>query len=337
MTVRLYMSTDPDAPPLRGNTPGDLINLLEKCLVTGYGDKAPAGWSKPYSSGAVAVFRTGSGSNGMYLRVDDSMVRTASGQTRWAAVSGYESMSDVDTGAPVDFAPPNSRAWLTMHGSDYANRDNARPWAVVADEAFVYYLPVPHTGEAGWRTPFMFGDLARPGPADLSATILNGTDSTSSSYSIVASTMANANFFSDLFYDGVRSALQTNATRVRVPRSYTQTGDPTYVGLLMDGAWRGWNGSPGNGNTPTNGGGLSLDAASGTLPLSPIAVFQPSGPVLRGWLPGAYAFAGPVSYLNDLDTFEGTGDLAGRTFLHRKSYGGSSQQYAINIELGNWR
>ena len=43
MTVRIYSSSDAGAPVLRGNTPGDLINLLEKCLVTGYGSKAGAG------------------------------------------------------------------------------------------------------------------------------------------------------------------------------------------------------------------------------------------------------------------------------------------------------
>ena len=60
MTVRLYRSTDGSAPTLSG-TAGDLINLLDKCLVSGYGSSTAAGWTKPYTSTNAAAFRPGLG------------------------------------------------------------------------------------------------------------------------------------------------------------------------------------------------------------------------------------------------------------------------------------
>lgn len=100
MTMRVYRSSDASAPALRGNTPGDLINVLDKCLVTGYGSLAGAGWTKPFTGTNLAVFRQGAGSNGMYLRVDDT---SSAAGSRSARVVGYEVMSDVNNGTPQSF------------------------------------------------------------------------------------------------------------------------------------------------------------------------------------------------------------------------------------------
>ena len=107
MTVRFYSSSDAGAPAVRGNTPGDIINLLTKCLVDGYGAKAGAGWTKPYTGTNVAAFRQGAGSNGMYLRIDDTSTEAGN---RNARIVGYETMSDVNTGAPQSFPTAAQRA-----------------------------------------------------------------------------------------------------------------------------------------------------------------------------------------------------------------------------------
>jgi len=84
----VYRFDDGNAPVHVG-TAGSLVNLLEKCLVTGYGDKLPAGWTKDYANveNTIAAFRnnpaTGTGfflscyryrrhyRHGTGIRVDD--------------------------------------------------------------------------------------------------------------------------------------------------------------------------------------------------------------------------------------------------------------------------
>ena len=45
MVPIIYKSTDTSAPVLAGNDRTCLVNLLNKCLVTGYGDRPAAGWT----------------------------------------------------------------------------------------------------------------------------------------------------------------------------------------------------------------------------------------------------------------------------------------------------
>lgn len=56
--VKVYLSTDKDAPRL-DRTAGSLQTILKACLVTGYGDKEPAGWTMPFEDTAkgIKVFR----------------------------------------------------------------------------------------------------------------------------------------------------------------------------------------------------------------------------------------------------------------------------------------
>ncbi|KAB2889780.1 MAG: hypothetical protein F9K32_11210, partial [Desulfobulbaceae bacterium] len=69
---QIYKSTDGNAPVMRGERRA-LIDVLRACLVDGYGDKTPAGWTLEFINATFdkAVFRnspvTGTG---FYLRVD---------------------------------------------------------------------------------------------------------------------------------------------------------------------------------------------------------------------------------------------------------------------------
>ena len=68
MALTIYRSSDAGAPSLTGAA-GSLIALLDACLRTGYGTKAGAGWTKPFTGTNIAAFRQGAGGNGRYLRV----------------------------------------------------------------------------------------------------------------------------------------------------------------------------------------------------------------------------------------------------------------------------
>lgn len=98
MALTIYRSTDSGAPSLT-YAAGSFIAMLDACLRTGYGSKAGAGWTKPYTGANIAVFRQGAGGNGRYIRVWNA--RTGDDPTTYcmtANVRGYEAMTAVSTG-----------------------------------------------------------------------------------------------------------------------------------------------------------------------------------------------------------------------------------------------
>lgn len=59
LPVTIYKSTDVGAPVGNVTKPSDWITILKKCLVEGYGDKLPLGWTLEYENAVsyAAVFR----------------------------------------------------------------------------------------------------------------------------------------------------------------------------------------------------------------------------------------------------------------------------------------
>jgi len=89
MAVNFYKWDDPGAPQLR-SVAGDLIAVLDACLVNGYGSKVGAGWTKEYYDAGTqqAVYRAPSG-NRCYLWVKDT-------GTFDAQVAAFATMSGVN-------------------------------------------------------------------------------------------------------------------------------------------------------------------------------------------------------------------------------------------------
>ena len=96
-TPIIYDSTDASAPVIDGQT-GSLITALRAILVSGYGAKAAAGWSEPFTAAAnIAVFRNNSTvGSGTYMRIDDAGSTAATGKT--AVVRNYSAMTALSTG-----------------------------------------------------------------------------------------------------------------------------------------------------------------------------------------------------------------------------------------------
>lgn len=300
MTVRVYSSADAGAPAVLGNTAGQLINLLEKCLVTGYGSKAGAGWTKPFSGTNVAAFKTGAGSNGMYLRVDEPVT---AGNYPNAKVAGFETMSDVNTGNgrfPSASVLPDGLYWYKSYSG--ATAADPRQWWLVANESFVILMiqtyPSQFVISPGYYSEmYCFGDLENTGPNDAYATILQGQTSTSGN--------SSGNFPLDSVTMGnTRSGLY-------MPRSYTGLGGSIQCGWAHDYVKSGvseWGGNNGYLQYP--------HGPDGALLLSPVWVHQPggvNGSNLRGTLPGIWAAL--QRGLARLDTFNGQGPMAGKQFM----------------------
>lgn len=132
MTVRVYRSTDVGAPSLGGA--GSLINVLDACLVTGYGSQAPAGWTKEYSGTNLAAYKQGALAtyNQYYLRVDNT-------NGDGGVVRGYESMDSIDSGVnPFPSLVQKLISPITL-GIWWLHSSTANvPWMVVATERTLY-------------------------------------------------------------------------------------------------------------------------------------------------------------------------------------------------------
>src|SRR5262245_26448894 len=133
MAVTVYRSTDSSAPTLSG-TAGDLVNVLDKCLVAGYGSKTAAGWSKPFTGTNAAVFRMGGG-NQFYLDVNDNGPGAGTGQE--ARVRGYETMTAVATGTGPFPTVAQLAAGIIVRKSA-ALSGTTRAWVMVADDRSFY-------------------------------------------------------------------------------------------------------------------------------------------------------------------------------------------------------
>lgn len=163
----IYRSSDGGAPALDG-TVGSLVNLLTTVLTgpsfngTGfaYGATPCAGWSRAFTGTDKAVYRPGAGTR-LYLRVQDDAPITA----KEARITGYESMSDVDTGTgPFPTAVQGlsgSIAALALRKSATAN-STARSWIIFADNrtAYIFILTGDDPGLGDpWYYGSAFGDF----------------------------------------------------------------------------------------------------------------------------------------------------------------------------------
>ena len=169
----IYRSTDSGAPVLTGSV-GDLVNLLDKCLVAGYGSKSAAGWAKTYSATNKAAFTQGAGSNGMLLRVQDDAPATA----KEARCTGYVTMSDVDTGTgPFPTAAQGTAgvamtAWRKSNTAD----STARAWLIFADSRTVHVF-IASGDTSGVYFRYSFGEFYSTVSSDPYRCLISGRTS----------------------------------------------------------------------------------------------------------------------------------------------------------------
>lgn len=160
-----YSSADSGAPSLAGDSSSRLDVLLHACLVTGYGSKAAAGWTRPFSATGKAVFRNAlaAGATGHMFRVADLGTDTLG--YRVATLQGYVSMSDVDTPVGSDLIP--NASWHA-NGGRILKKDalSSTPvnWYVWADELTCWGWI--EAGTPRNRLMFGFGDFESYIPGD---------------------------------------------------------------------------------------------------------------------------------------------------------------------------
>lgn len=244
MTVRVYKSSDAGAPQL-SSTADTLIDVLTGCLVTGYGSKTAAGWTRPYNDTNVAVFKQGGTSpkHSHYLRVEDV------GGTS-ARVVGYETMSDANTG--TNPFPDN----LQLSGGLYWYKPisaTTRPWMVFATERTFYIWWVtdggtsitgpnynfPTLNNSGYNPMmYMFGDFVSFDPGEKYSCIIIGNSSNASSTGAFATVDPHAGLLGSTIYAthfvsrpsvATSNAFNRANASAAVTKCYSSFGHGTYA------------------------------------------------------------------------------------------------------------
>lgn len=228
-TTRVYRSTDTSAPVLTGGV-SSLINLLDKCLVAGYGSQTAAGWSKPYTGTNKAAFRNSvaDGGTGMYLRVLDD--GSGTGGAREALCRAYASMSDVDTGTIETPTAAQLAAAMVWRKSDTTD-STARAWVLVADE-LTFYLNIDAGTLGGSGTISVLatgaGDIASDVPGDAYRFFIAGkvTQNGAGNHGYGNS------FFTAAPYQWWSSVAPSNGG-MYFARGHAGTGNPIKMGLAL--------------------------------------------------------------------------------------------------------
>ena len=305
----IYTSTDDSAPSLTGEV-GTLVNLLDKCLVAGYGTKAAAGWTKPFTGTNKAVFKQGTGSCGFYLRVlDDGSIATTA--ARIALITGYTTMSSVDAGGGQF---PDStqgilgtKAYWGIRKSDTLD-SVARPWILVAD-SMTFYLFVNTATNGGHVCGFGdFYSLA-PGITDINRCFIAGMNTEANSL---------ASFFSCGLGTIAAAATWSNMTGITVAKGMSDLGAGLPAIMVGDGI-RGGAGGAG----ALNGVLQSPNIPDSGFYLNPLWVGIPTGFQLRGRFRGLWQWLHPNASIGHGDVLSGTGPQVGKTFLFLKMAGTS--------------
>lgn len=321
MTVTVYKSTDGSAPTLTGQA-GSLTTLLDAVLVNGYGAKSAAGWSIGQTTTNKRQYVQGSGSTGYSLWVDDTAVTTA----KEARCSGYVTMSaTTPTGTgqyPTAAQSSIGTGMLIIRKSTTAD-STTRVWTIIAD-ATVFYI-FTETGD--YASPVgafsaMFGDFFTYGSSDTSNCAIIGRQIENS----------NAAQNNSTIYEGFpqlalpNTGLLSNTLNGHyVAANFTNVGGSLACGKHTDQTKMGWN-AGNNGmqlgylGSWTTGGSNTVWINQFSYPNGPDAGLY-MAPVwlhhqgnVRGYLKGLW---GPLQHmpLNHGDTFSGTGNLTGKSFL----------------------
>lgn len=317
MTVRVYRWDDAETGvPVLNYSAGALTTLLKKCLIDGYGSKAGAGWTLAYNGTNEYGFTNSvaAGGSGKGVKVSHAS------NSIYPIFVGFESI-DSGTGATTDSFPTTGQVSTGLIAVVSATADTtARPWMMVADEKrFYLWIGRSNTtaqglGNSTYHPMIFAGDPVNYNPADpYGFTVIGAYYQDPNGHamaSIGAShTTALSGHYTDRSYNGTYKSINSG-----------KVGDPTVSVTTM------------------GTGGLTYpDPHSGSMLLSKVRVTDggsAGGACFRGELPGLYQ---PLHSLpgNPGDTFTGSGDLAGKTFVLLSVGGAGSVTGRVALEISN--
>lgn len=333
---KIYRSTDTDAPVFIPNDTTTWQALLKQCLVYGYTDRDPAGWSIAYEDDVAQtlVLKQGGG-NQRYLWLGSPGLIGASGNTqsiRYLTVQSYLYMTDINTGTGMFPGVANTNIW------SFANQQNsgsavAQDWTIVATDKFflVYLNPTSAWSGDGYKPKiiYFFGDFKSNVTNDTYNTILSGYGtSTNGGYTCCFSDNALSDMSPFTWSEG--STTSPNSGAWMAGPFYQQLGFPTSPRFYPENYIAA-------GQYPGNGQNYFPDFCSNELNLSKIRVqeFWSGKMSARGTLPGIWLSCFSPEH-PDGTIVAGTGDLTGSSFFVLNSPINNYTWPVLYIQLDSW-
>jgi len=307
----IYSSSDASGPgPIQGVV-GDMLRVLNACLVNGYPGKAAAGWTKPLADSANAgCYQNGTGSSQLNLHIDDTAAQYAYA-TGWETISA---VGGVGTGTgqfptPAQHGTTGRVNWIKSTTASAV----PRTWIIAADAHTCYMWT--DIGSNGVYAHYAFGDVFSLKPTtDTYRCMIYGSS--------IGTTMLTAP-------TGMCDCLTSSQAA-----TYWGVANPNFIMHYMARTW----GGGGSSIQIGRGGDLQVSiqfnatypyaayqfgnqpyGPDNTVYMSPLRVFEyPSGQY-RGRFRGLYMPAHYYTQFSDGQTFSGAGDYAGKTFqvVHR--------------------
>ena len=322
-TTTVYSSTDASAPILYGAA-GSLVALLKAILVNGYGSKAAAGWTNPYTGTNTAVFQSGNNSNApsvLFVGDTGTVAATLVGGTA-ASAANYAGLTN-----PFPTSAQQTSG-LNIMKSATADSSNARPWICVADNRTFYLFIDPTSALTYGYYSCYFGEMysykAASGNTDNTRLVVGaggGSTYSAGTYGSSLNAVGTLQKTSTAYYDGTQPEYMA--------QSYTGSGGSIQVYKTGDISKCPTNSAMiANSNVPGNSsqylGNMTYPSpVDGGLYVSPGWVHEYNGstPPLRGHLRGIW-YPLHIMPLSNGDTFSGVGALAGKTFQAINANGG---------------
>lgn len=310
-TPTIYRSDDGSAPTITGEV-SSLRLALNAILVDGYGSQAAAGWTKAYEDAGshLVAYQPGSGLQ-RYLYLNDA-------PTQVAELRGYRTMSSISAG--FDPFPALNSVTVKCRKSVTAN-STARPWICLATDKTFYLIIFGNQTSLGsfdgGDAHIAFGEVADSTVPDSQflTFILGALDTSTTS---TTATVARQAFLFNNNSSGTapHGALEGFPSQVAVSARFLQSACVPWNEVLSGGS-----------SFPTY-----PDPSTGELLIARYLVLPESLYYSVGYLPGLWLLCHPAAGFTTLDTFSGTGSLAGRDFLIIKTGAG-----ALVFETGgNW-
>ena len=314
MPWTLYQATDAGAPSLSGQA-GSLLEVLDACLITGYGAKPAAGWTIAFTAGDKRVYRPGAAAKSRkFVRINDTS--SLAGGAREAGIRGFDSMTDIDTG--LNPFPDASQVSLSENSlvirKSTSSSTVARFWRVFADD----------------RTAILFIDHDSLTPPTLLSVYIGEYISylpnDTHGFCLIARQHEND---ASVARENLPCSVASQATPISGllsawPGHYmagSVAGMASSVAFAKSGGVLGRFASNTNFGSSYHdilGGVASLpNPTDGSILLAPflLTTVESGQSCLRGHLRGLFQFCHVASSVNDGDTFAGTGDLSGRSFM----------------------
>lgn len=297
MSINIYKWSDVDAPSL-SRIRGSLINVLDACLVNGYGTKASSGWTKEYAETNMAIYRMPEGSR-CYLYVNDNMVSYYNN----AEVNGYATINT--SAVTIEDAITSGTEQFSNHSRPYwwknNNTDTPGGWEVYATDKCFYLIGGYATteGTSTWydhRNLSFFGDYNCTSSGFPYNTMISHATNTSTYY------------FDD--YNHMVQGQQFNSSGKYCRRGWNHIDQPTTIEMKSPIGAATWVGSHAEFDYP--------DKLTGACHIDRIKLIQDK--TFMGYMPGLYSMLHSTTFTYPF-TFEGSGAFSGKTFDLTRIYG----------------